>query len=80
MECASARFASRCGGEPSIRPHLCAAFEKRCTKMRSNRPFVAVAARGSHARALHARASFLARAWSVRGVRFASRCGNGRSI
>eukprot|EP00974_Lingulodinium_polyedra_P031366 3020069-Lingulodinium_polyedra.AAC.1 len=27
------RFASRCGGEWSIRPHLCATFEKRCATM-----------------------------------------------
>eukprot|EP00974_Lingulodinium_polyedra_P033365 3206960-Lingulodinium_polyedra.AAC.1 len=32
-----ARLASRCGGGRSIRPHLCATFDKRCTKMRSNR-------------------------------------------
>eukprot|EP00974_Lingulodinium_polyedra_P094729 9181478-Lingulodinium_polyedra.AAC.1 len=34
--------------------------------MRSNRPTAAVTARKSHARALHARAGFLARARSVR--------------
>eukprot|EP00974_Lingulodinium_polyedra_P024396 2361763-Lingulodinium_polyedra.AAC.1 len=34
--------------------------------MRSIRPSVAAAARKSHARVLHARASFLTRAWSAR--------------
>eukprot|EP00974_Lingulodinium_polyedra_P024134 2337655-Lingulodinium_polyedra.AAC.1 len=34
--------------------------------MRSNRPSATAAARKSHARALHARSSLLARAWSVR--------------
>eukprot|EP00974_Lingulodinium_polyedra_P082032 7941750-Lingulodinium_polyedra.AAC.1 len=37
VECTSARFVSRCGGERSIRPHLCAACFKRCAEMRSNR-------------------------------------------
>eukprot|EP00974_Lingulodinium_polyedra_P122418 11182762-Lingulodinium_polyedra.AAC.1 len=57
MECASVRFAS------PVRPHCCAAF---CTAMRSTRPSVAAAARELCARALHARASFLVRAWSAR--------------
>eukprot|EP00974_Lingulodinium_polyedra_P088137 8546344-Lingulodinium_polyedra.AAC.1 len=44
-----ARFASRCGGRRSIRPHHCARFEKPCTTMRSNRLSAAAAARKSHA-------------------------------
>eukprot|EP00974_Lingulodinium_polyedra_P084653 8194326-Lingulodinium_polyedra.AAC.1 len=31
-----AHFASRCGGERSVRPHRCTAL---CAEMRSNRPF-----------------------------------------
>eukprot|EP00974_Lingulodinium_polyedra_P044567 4275388-Lingulodinium_polyedra.AAC.1 len=53
------RFASRCGSRQSIRPHLCVAFEKRYTQVRSNRPSAAAAAPAPHACALHARASFL---------------------
>eukprot|EP00974_Lingulodinium_polyedra_P055386 5325903-Lingulodinium_polyedra.AAC.1 len=34
--------------------------------MRSNRPFAAATPRESHARALHARANSLARAWTAR--------------
>eukprot|EP00974_Lingulodinium_polyedra_P083170 8053483-Lingulodinium_polyedra.AAC.1 len=49
MECARTRFASRCGGKRSIQPHLCVAFFKRCTKMRSNRLSAATAARKPHA-------------------------------
>eukprot|EP00974_Lingulodinium_polyedra_P070356 6808255-Lingulodinium_polyedra.AAC.1 len=44
----------------------CAAFHKRYPMMRLNRPPAAAAARGLHARARHARARKLARAWSVR--------------
>eukprot|EP00974_Lingulodinium_polyedra_P122801 11184267-Lingulodinium_polyedra.AAC.1 len=59
------RFASRCGGAQSIRPHLCAAFETRYAKMRLNRPSATAAARKPHVCAFHARARKLVRAWSV---------------
>eukprot|EP00974_Lingulodinium_polyedra_P080264 7775228-Lingulodinium_polyedra.AAC.1 len=58
MECASVRFASRCGRGRWIRPHHRATLCKRCTMMRSNRPSAAAVARESHARALHARNNF----------------------
>eukprot|EP00974_Lingulodinium_polyedra_P015332 1484811-Lingulodinium_polyedra.AAC.1 len=61
VECASVRFACRCNGGRSIRPHGCVAFRKRCATMRSNRPFVAAAARKSHVCALRERARKLAR-------------------
>eukprot|EP00974_Lingulodinium_polyedra_P121039 11177545-Lingulodinium_polyedra.AAC.1 len=47
-------FASCCNVKWSIRAHVCAAFDKRYTNMRSNPPFAVTAARKSHARALHA--------------------------
>eukprot|EP00974_Lingulodinium_polyedra_P010987 1057614-Lingulodinium_polyedra.AAC.1 len=34
VECASVRFASRCNGGRSIRPHGCVAFQQRCAAMR----------------------------------------------
>eukprot|EP00974_Lingulodinium_polyedra_P028352 2734686-Lingulodinium_polyedra.AAC.1 len=43
------RFASRCGGRRSTRPHHCARFQTSCTMMRSNRPSAAASARKSHA-------------------------------
>eukprot|EP00974_Lingulodinium_polyedra_P069580 6736274-Lingulodinium_polyedra.AAC.1 len=49
MECASVRFASRCGGGRSIPPHLCVAFFKRYTKMPPNRLSAAAAAHKPHA-------------------------------
>eukprot|EP00974_Lingulodinium_polyedra_P110000 10640383-Lingulodinium_polyedra.AAC.1 len=51
VECASVRFASRRGGETSIRPHRCAALGAR---MRSNRRFAVAAARTLRVRALSA--------------------------
>eukprot|EP00974_Lingulodinium_polyedra_P074665 7235606-Lingulodinium_polyedra.AAC.1 len=36
MECANARYASRCGDGRSMRPHLCATFVKCRTTVRSN--------------------------------------------
>eukprot|EP00974_Lingulodinium_polyedra_P123203 11185898-Lingulodinium_polyedra.AAC.1 len=66
MECASVRFASRCGGETPIRSHPCAEFNTCCAMMRSSRSSAAVAARELHARARHARARQLACAWSAR--------------
>eukprot|EP00974_Lingulodinium_polyedra_P069335 6713233-Lingulodinium_polyedra.AAC.1 len=62
MECASVRFASRCGGAQSIRPHRCVTFEQRYTTMRLNRPIAAATACKSRARALHVRTRKLARA------------------
>eukprot|EP00974_Lingulodinium_polyedra_P114974 11134154-Lingulodinium_polyedra.AAC.1 len=59
------RSARRCGCGRSIRAHLCATFEKRYTKTRSNRPSAAATARKPHASALHAHTSFLARVWSA---------------
>eukprot|EP00974_Lingulodinium_polyedra_P120727 11176216-Lingulodinium_polyedra.AAC.1 len=41
MECARVRFVSRSGGRRLIRPHHCAAFYRRYTMMRSNRPCAA---------------------------------------
>eukprot|EP00974_Lingulodinium_polyedra_P054693 5260993-Lingulodinium_polyedra.AAC.1 len=52
-------------GTSSWGAHLCVAFFKRCTAMRSSRLSAAAAVRKSHACAFHARASFLARAWSA---------------
>eukprot|EP00974_Lingulodinium_polyedra_P007470 710659-Lingulodinium_polyedra.AAC.1 len=66
MERASVRLASRCSGERSIRPHHCATFANNCAMMQSSPPSAAAAARLSHARALHARTSLLARAWTAR--------------
>eukprot|EP00974_Lingulodinium_polyedra_P089628 8690631-Lingulodinium_polyedra.AAC.1 len=65
MDCASVRFARREHGARSIRPHRCAKLCKRCTTMRSNLPPAAATARYSHARALHAHARKLARAWNA---------------
>eukprot|EP00974_Lingulodinium_polyedra_P085027 8231233-Lingulodinium_polyedra.AAC.1 len=62
MERASMRLASRCASGRSIRPHRCAAFAKRCRTIWSDRVAAAAAARKSHACALHARTSCLARA------------------
>eukprot|EP00974_Lingulodinium_polyedra_P095328 9237276-Lingulodinium_polyedra.AAC.1 len=49
--------------------------------MRSNRPSAVTTTRKSHARALHANANFLARAWSMqtRGSRAAATA-NGRAL
>eukprot|EP00974_Lingulodinium_polyedra_P018680 1809255-Lingulodinium_polyedra.AAC.1 len=62
MEYANVRFANRCGNGRTIRPHRCATFANRCVTMRSNWPLAAETAHKLHARALHAHASFLARA------------------
>eukprot|EP00974_Lingulodinium_polyedra_P032248 3106211-Lingulodinium_polyedra.AAC.1 len=56
MECASVRFASRCGGRRLIRPDLCAALAACCAAMRLDRPSAAAAACKSHVCASHARA------------------------
>eukprot|EP00974_Lingulodinium_polyedra_P132426 11221688-Lingulodinium_polyedra.AAC.1 len=48
--------------------------------MRSNRPSAAAAARASRASRTPCERQFLVFACSVRGVRFARRCGRGRSI
>eukprot|EP00974_Lingulodinium_polyedra_P000475 47732-Lingulodinium_polyedra.AAC.1 len=65
MERARERLASRRVVGSLVRPHHCATSANRCTVMRSNRPFAAAMARKPHSRALHARASFLARARSA---------------
>eukprot|EP00974_Lingulodinium_polyedra_P085363 8265736-Lingulodinium_polyedra.AAC.1 len=73
MECENTRFANRRDGETPTRPRHDATFAKRITKMRSNRRFIAVATRNSHARALHVQTSF----WPARDraeVQLANRC------
>eukprot|EP00974_Lingulodinium_polyedra_P119121 11169938-Lingulodinium_polyedra.AAC.1 len=45
MECTNVRSTSRCGGGRRSQPHHCETFCKRCTTMRSNRPFAAATAR-----------------------------------
>eukprot|EP00974_Lingulodinium_polyedra_P001015 94618-Lingulodinium_polyedra.AAC.1 len=60
------RFAGRCGGARWVRPHRCVAFCKRGAAIGSNRTSAVAAARKSHVRALHARASFLVCAWRAR--------------
>eukprot|EP00974_Lingulodinium_polyedra_P031094 2992028-Lingulodinium_polyedra.AAC.1 len=65
MERANARFASRCNGGQSTRSHHSATLRKR----RANRRFATAAARELHARALHAHARFLPRAWSAERAR-----------
>eukprot|EP00974_Lingulodinium_polyedra_P072666 7031730-Lingulodinium_polyedra.AAC.1 len=62
MVFARARFASRCGGERSMRPHVCAAFFKRCAKMWSNRPLAAATASETHALHTPCERQFLASA------------------
>eukprot|EP00974_Lingulodinium_polyedra_P047365 4544760-Lingulodinium_polyedra.AAC.1 len=47
-ECASVRFASRCGGDASTRPRCCAVVAKRCAMTRSKRRFAAAAAQTPH--------------------------------
>eukprot|EP00974_Lingulodinium_polyedra_P108942 10543647-Lingulodinium_polyedra.AAC.1 len=51
MDCATVRFASRCGDGSSIRPHCSATLAKRCTTMRSDRPSRTSCARQNMARA-----------------------------
>eukprot|EP00974_Lingulodinium_polyedra_P030198 2906925-Lingulodinium_polyedra.AAC.1 len=49
-----------------MQPHRCAAFHTHCATMRSHQSSAAAAVGVSHARALHARARQLARAWAAR--------------
>eukprot|EP00974_Lingulodinium_polyedra_P118440 11167157-Lingulodinium_polyedra.AAC.1 len=62
-ERANVRFG---GGGRSIQWHHCATLHKRCTMARSSRRFATATARELHARAPHAHASFLVRAWSAK--------------
>eukprot|EP00974_Lingulodinium_polyedra_P115945 11157363-Lingulodinium_polyedra.AAC.1 len=63
-----------------MQSHHCAPLvNNKCTVMRSNRPSDATVARASHARALHARAGFLAHAERA-AVQFPNRCGRKRPI
>eukprot|EP00974_Lingulodinium_polyedra_P050371 4843443-Lingulodinium_polyedra.AAC.1 len=55
--------------------HLCVAFGKGYTKMRSNRQFAAAAACKSHVSRAPCKHQFLVSSWCARGVRSASRCG-----
>eukprot|EP00974_Lingulodinium_polyedra_P073749 7141633-Lingulodinium_polyedra.AAC.1 len=61
MERTNVRFANRCDGRRSTRPHHCVAFRKRCATTRSNRPSAAATARETRARALRAPDNWRAR-------------------